>query len=372
MAVKSVLAPPHPRHDRAVVEAHHQLELHRASGPTGPPRSGPGTAAAVRVARQSVTRTVPVGVVVLGLEDERLRSVVPLDLTGADGREQEATVLAGPEQGREAGAAVEPGHAPPVDRAVASDERRRAAVTEEGVVLERGAHRCVTVIAASSGLVRSPAPRRVARRGCDAARYADDDTLGSRRRRQWRESGARRPLHRGRGLAANASSRRNPRHRRQWRVRSARSSGASTPMGPVGCTMPAVVMHGVVRTASNIDHAWIGTDARALFAKTLGRPVEVLNDADAAGVAEIRFGSARRREGRRRDGHTRHGRGDRVVRRRRARRPIRSSATSKSTARSPTAGRRARRAKRSPCRGRTGRSASTRISRSCTRCCGAT
>ncbi len=36
--------------------------------------------------------------------------------------------------------------------------------------------------------------------------------------------------------------------------------------GPIGCTMPAVVMHGVVRTASNIDHAWIGTDARALFA----------------------------------------------------------------------------------------------------------
>ena len=67
--------------------------------------------------------------------------------------------------------------------------------------------------------------------------------------------------------------------------------------GPVGCTMPAVVLHGVVRTASNIDHAWIGTDARALFAETLGRPVEVLNDADAAGVAEVRFGCARGEKG---------------------------------------------------------------------------
>jgi polyphosphate glucokinase len=67
--------------------------------------------------------------------------------------------------------------------------------------------------------------------------------------------------------------------------------------GPVGCTMPAVVLHGVVRTASNIDPAWIGTDARVLFTRTLGRTVEVLNDADAAGVAEIRFGSARDEKG---------------------------------------------------------------------------
>ena len=67
--------------------------------------------------------------------------------------------------------------------------------------------------------------------------------------------------------------------------------------GPVGCTLPAVVLHGVVRTASNIDHAWIGTHARALFAQTLGRPVEVLNDADAAGVAEARFGCARGEKG---------------------------------------------------------------------------
>jgi polyphosphate glucokinase len=63
--------------------------------------------------------------------------------------------------------------------------------------------------------------------------------------------------------------------------------------GPVGCTMPAVIAHGIVRTASNIDGKWIGTDARALLATTLGRPVEVVNDADAAGLAEVHFGAAR-------------------------------------------------------------------------------
>jgi polyphosphate glucokinase len=63
--------------------------------------------------------------------------------------------------------------------------------------------------------------------------------------------------------------------------------------GPVGCTMPAVVTRGIVRTASNIDHSWIGTDAHAVFGDALSRPVVVVNDADAAGVAEMRFGAAR-------------------------------------------------------------------------------
>jgi polyphosphate glucokinase len=62
---------------------------------------------------------------------------------------------------------------------------------------------------------------------------------------------------------------------------------------PIGCTLPAVVAHGVVRTASNIDPAWIGTDARALLATATTRAVVVLNDADAAGVAEVQFGAAR-------------------------------------------------------------------------------
>jgi polyphosphate glucokinase len=67
--------------------------------------------------------------------------------------------------------------------------------------------------------------------------------------------------------------------------------------GPIGCTVPAVVTNGIVRTASNIDRAWIGTDARALLTQATGRPCSVLNDADAAGVAEVRYGAARGERG---------------------------------------------------------------------------
>jgi polyphosphate glucokinase len=62
---------------------------------------------------------------------------------------------------------------------------------------------------------------------------------------------------------------------------------------PVGVTVPGVVQHGVVRSAANIDEAWIGTDADALFTKATGRDVHVVNDADAAGLAEARYGAAR-------------------------------------------------------------------------------
>lgn len=67
-----------------------------------------------------------------------------------------------------------------------------------------------------------------------------------------------------------------------------------TTLGPaesVGITIPAVVRSGVVRTAANIDDSWIGTDARLLFSDALGVDCSVLNDADAAGVAEMRFGA---------------------------------------------------------------------------------
>lgn len=64
--------------------------------------------------------------------------------------------------------------------------------------------------------------------------------------------------------------------------------------GPVGITLPAVVQHQIVKTAANIDQAWIGTDAHELFQKYLpGRDVVFLNDADAAGIAEITFGEPR-------------------------------------------------------------------------------
>lgn len=67
--------------------------------------------------------------------------------------------------------------------------------------------------------------------------------------------------------------------------------------GPVGITLPSVVKDGVVMTAANIDKSWIGTDARALFAETAGLRARVLNDADAAGIAEMTFGAGKGRRG---------------------------------------------------------------------------
>jgi polyphosphate glucokinase len=61
--------------------------------------------------------------------------------------------------------------------------------------------------------------------------------------------------------------------------------------GPVGITFPGVVIDGVIRTAANLDPSWIGVDAGALFGKATGNQVRVLNDADAAGVAEMTFGA---------------------------------------------------------------------------------
>ncbi len=67
--------------------------------------------------------------------------------------------------------------------------------------------------------------------------------------------------------------------------------------GPIGITVPAVVKNGVLLTAANIDKSWIGTDAATLFRQATGNPVAVLNDADAAGVAEMRFGAGKGRKG---------------------------------------------------------------------------
>ena len=63
--------------------------------------------------------------------------------------------------------------------------------------------------------------------------------------------------------------------------------------GPVGLAMPAVVRGEIVETASHIDQTWIGVNAVDFFSKVTGRQVAVLNDADAAGVAEVRFGAGR-------------------------------------------------------------------------------
>ncbi|MET0493506.1 MAG: polyphosphate--glucose phosphotransferase [Actinoplanes sp.] len=58
----------------------------------------------------------------------------------------------------------------------------------------------------------------------------------------------------------------------------------------VGVTFPGVVVDGVTRTAANVDKSWLDAPAAQLFADRLGVPVSVLNDADAAGVAEVAFG----------------------------------------------------------------------------------
>jgi polyphosphate glucokinase len=63
--------------------------------------------------------------------------------------------------------------------------------------------------------------------------------------------------------------------------------------GRVGLAFPAVVKGGRARTAANVDHSWIGADGAALIRRTLDRDALFLNDADAAGLAEMRFGAGR-------------------------------------------------------------------------------
>ena len=67
--------------------------------------------------------------------------------------------------------------------------------------------------------------------------------------------------------------------------------------GPVGVCMPSVVTRGIVKSAANIDKSWIDIDADEVFTAAVGAPVSVLNDADAAGLAEMTWGSGRGRTG---------------------------------------------------------------------------
>jgi len=66
--------------------------------------------------------------------------------------------------------------------------------------------------------------------------------------------------------------------------------------GPIGCTFPAIVRHGVTMTAANVDQSWVGFNAGSLFAQATGRKIVLLNDADAAGIAEMTFGAGKGRE----------------------------------------------------------------------------
>jgi polyphosphate glucokinase len=61
--------------------------------------------------------------------------------------------------------------------------------------------------------------------------------------------------------------------------------------GPIGATFPGVVASGTIRSAANLDPDWIGVNASELFGQATGQPVTVINDADAAGIAEMKFGA---------------------------------------------------------------------------------
>ncbi|MDN5570275.1 MAG: ROK family protein, partial [Propionibacteriaceae bacterium] len=63
--------------------------------------------------------------------------------------------------------------------------------------------------------------------------------------------------------------------------------------GPIGITIPAIVQHGITRSAANIDPSWIDAEAEKIFEQRLGRDITLVNDADAAGVAEVRWGAAK-------------------------------------------------------------------------------
>jgi polyphosphate glucokinase len=67
--------------------------------------------------------------------------------------------------------------------------------------------------------------------------------------------------------------------------------------GPLGVTFPGVITGGVVRTAANMDHHWVDLDADDFLTKAVGAPVRLINDADAAGIAEMRFGAGRDHQG---------------------------------------------------------------------------
>lgn len=62
--------------------------------------------------------------------------------------------------------------------------------------------------------------------------------------------------------------------------------------GPIGCTFPGVIRNrSIVETAANLDASWVGADAAEIFTATTGLPVAMINDADAAGLAEMQLGA---------------------------------------------------------------------------------
>jgi polyphosphate glucokinase len=81
------------------------------------------------------------------------------------------------------------------------------------------------------------------------------------------------------------------------RLAAAVGAEAGAPDAPIGVDVPSVVIDGVVKTAANIDRGWVEFRARDRLEERLGRAIVLLNDADAAGVAEMRFGAGNGRSG---------------------------------------------------------------------------
>jgi len=67
--------------------------------------------------------------------------------------------------------------------------------------------------------------------------------------------------------------------------------------GPIGCAFPARIRNGYTLSAANVDDAWIGTNAEQVFSEVTGSRVSMVNDADAAGIAEMAFGAGKRQAG---------------------------------------------------------------------------
>lgn len=67
--------------------------------------------------------------------------------------------------------------------------------------------------------------------------------------------------------------------------------------GPIGCTFPAIIKDGVAHSAANVDNSWVGVNGQTLLQEKTGCPALILNDADAAGLAEMQFGAGKGHKG---------------------------------------------------------------------------
>lgn len=67
--------------------------------------------------------------------------------------------------------------------------------------------------------------------------------------------------------------------------------------GRIGCGFPAIIKNGIAYSAANVDKSWINTNVEAIFSEASSCPVKAVNDADAAGLAEMRFGAGKGKNG---------------------------------------------------------------------------